>query len=328
MPLKYADVGDVYKAMRCTSARADARGRPFGVTPDYMANAIILSGAPEALDTPLALIRAMDSEGARGRKTHFIRLQSAYAAQVVPLLKGILEQTYLNRDKAELPGLQSDPRTNTLIVTGSAREHELIGELLKGLDAQMPSSPSAPQQSAAKFELSVFETQIPCDRIAALEAAKLTERAQSCLSLQESLGQFGKTTVLYRTEQIVVLSSGPKLLLGSNVPFLRGTQVTKEGQRTSQVEYEKLGCDVLLNGSWDDERRECGEVTASIKMSALSDSRIEIGNGVLAPVFRKIEQPFSGPITSGQPIILLSVDAGGGGDTAAAYVARLVFHRQ
>lgn len=328
IPLKHAEAGDTCRAISRACSRPSGRGRSLAVAADYTANSVILSGPQEAIDQAMTLIRTLDIEGARGRETHFIKLQTAQATEVATLVRCILEQTYPSRDKDELPGLLSDPRTNTVIVTGSAKEHQLIKELLKALDSEMPSPPMPEQRSAARFELAVYETPVPRDRLAAIDVAKLTERAQTCQSLQDTLAELGKTKVLYRAEEIVALSSGTKLVLGSNVPFVRGIQVTESGQRTSQIEYEKVGCRADLSGFWNDAKRETGEVTADIEMSTLAESSINIGNDILAPVFRDIKQPFAGAVTSGRPIVLLTVDAGGGGDTAVAYVTRMVFHRQ
>jgi len=71
--------------------------------------------------------------------------------------------------------------------------------------------------------------------------------------------------------------------IGQNVPFVRGTQVNPTGQVTSQVEYEKIGIKLEIEPVINPDGFVLLHVVQEI--SQIADSTIDIGNGVLAPVF-------------------------------------------
>ncbi|MBN2560752.1 MAG: hypothetical protein JXQ75_07475 [Phycisphaerae bacterium] len=71
--------------------------------------------------------------------------------------------------------------------------------------------------------------------------------------------------------------------LGQKVPFVRGTQVTSTGQVTSQVEYEDIGIKLEIEPNINPDGFVYLHVVQEI--SSIAESTIDIGNGVLAPVF-------------------------------------------
>jgi type II secretion system protein D len=71
--------------------------------------------------------------------------------------------------------------------------------------------------------------------------------------------------------------------IGQNVPFIRGTQVQTTGQVTSQVEYEQVGIKLEIEPVINPDGYVYLHVVQEI--SAITTSTVDIGNGVLAPIF-------------------------------------------
>ncbi|HVP12182.1 MAG TPA: secretin N-terminal domain-containing protein, partial [Phycisphaerae bacterium] len=305
VPLQHADAGTVRQALRALCPILN--GVPpaeSGVTVEPLGAGVILSGQPEAIDVAMEAIRLLDAPNARGLETRFITLKAARAHTVEPILRGILDQNCRARNKEDMPGIVTDPRTETLIVTATPRDMQFVNEILAKLDVEGPSSPPPERRSEAQFDMTVFQAVVPRDQIVGMQAARLADKAQTCESLQAALSSMGRTKTLYRAEQTITLGEETKLTMGSQAPFVRGTQVSNTGAVTSQVEYEKLGCTATVKGVWQDEPSDRGEATVDIEMKALADSDVEIGNGVKAPVFRAITEKFAGSIKAGQPLIL------------------------
>ena len=328
VPLQHTDTGTVRRALGalCPLRYGGVPAAQSGVTVEALGDSVILSGQPEAIDLAMETIRILDAENARGLETHFVALKAIPVQTIEPILRGVFDQAYRARSREEMPGIVSDARTRTLIVTATPKDMQLVSEILAKLDVEEPSSPPLERRLEARFGMTVFQTVVPRDQIAGMETAKLGEKAGTCESLQATLSSMGKTKILYRAEEAVTLRDETKVTTESQVPFVRGTQTSKTGSITSQVEYEKLGCTATVKGMWEDGPSDCGEATVDIEMSALTDSDVEIGNGVKAPVFRKVTQRFAGSFKAGQPVIVLNTDGGASGETVEAYVTRIVFN--
>jgi type II secretory pathway component GspD/PulD (secretin) len=92
------------------------------------------------------------------------------------------------------------------------------------------------------------------------------------------------------------------ITVGQQVPFIRGTQVTTAGQVTSQVEYEKVG--IILDV--EPHINPDGFVFLKVKpeISAIATSTIDIGNGVLAPVFTTRSAETTVAVKDGETVVI------------------------
>ncbi|MBN2563142.1 MAG: hypothetical protein JXQ75_19645 [Phycisphaerae bacterium] len=290
---------------------------------------ILVTASPPQMERVMAIVEQVDIPSARGAKeTKFIRPKHARAAVLAELLTRIHQaETPRPRDGVYPITYTADEDSNTLIVTATAKDFVVIISQVEQLDVPKPSGLPAVREHATHVQIGVFETLVGRDQIVELDATKLAEDAATCQSLRDALGRFGPTKILYRADQTVEPSSRAKLTIGARRPFVRGTQA-KSGQVTSQTEYEDLGCVVELFGLWDEQEPTRGHVNIGIELSGLSDSGIDIGNNVLAPVFHRVKQQFEGPVTAGEPVVLLTTDASGGAETAVAHVTRILFRRE
>ncbi len=92
------------------------------------------------------------------------------------------------------------------------------------------------------------------------------------------------------------------ITIGQNVPFIRGTQVSDSGQVSSQVEYEKVG--IILDV--EPQINPDGFVYLKVKpeISAIATSTIDIGNGVLAPIFTERSAETTVAVKDGETVVI------------------------
>jgi hypothetical protein len=270
--------------------------------------------------------KAADAERGMEREIRTTRLEHADAL-AVSALGGAVFGNVASSEGRIPPAWFADKRTNTLVVTASKDQLSAIEAMIAELDVPEPPGLAASQQYATHLQLAVFETLVRRDRIVDLDAGKLVAKAGTCRSLRDALGEFGTTLIRYRVDQTVELDSKAKLIIGARSPFVRSTRLSKSGQTTAQVEYEETGCIVQLSGTWDEQEPTRGRATIALELSSRSDSSIQLGNDVLAPAFHQIEQRFDGPVTAGEPIVLLTINASDPGETAMAHVIWILLQR-
>lgn len=201
------------------------------------------------------------------------------------------------------------------------------GKSAKSAAGKIPVQSGRPR-SATRVQIAVFQVRLSHEQAAALDVKQLAAGAQTCQAVQEILAEVGETRLLVRAEQVIDLETESELAIGAQRPFVRGTQVSNSGCVTSQVEYETTGCQVSLVGGWDAQARMRGHAAVDIELSGFYHSVIEIGNGVLAPIFYDVKQHFCGPVVSGRAIALLSVDGGGTAEQAIGHVTWILFERE
>ncbi|MEE8385983.1 MAG: secretin N-terminal domain-containing protein, partial [Dehalococcoidia bacterium] len=92
------------------------------------------------------------------------------------------------------------------------------------------------------------------------------------------------------------------IIIGQQVPFVRGTQVTANGQVTSQVEYEEVGIQLDVEPHINPDGFVYMHVVQEI--SAFADSTIDIGNGVLAPIFTERSADTWVAVKDGETVVI------------------------
>lgn len=226
--------------------------------------------------------------------------------------------------------LRSDHESKTLIVTGTNEDLDLVRHLAAELDVPERDPLEQVDRRRTSFQYVVYELDLPPDRIAVLRVDELTAQAETAYSLKAALEEFGGVRTLYRAEQIVQLGQASKkktvFTTGSKTPFVRNMTIGERGNVNSQVEYEDVGCIVRIEGDWD--APSGGFARIEMELSSLTDSTVNLGNDVKAPIFHNIVQQFDGPITSGEPIVLLTIDGSGEKETATAYITRIRFDQR
>lgn len=191
-----------------------------------------------------------------------------------------------------------------------------------------PTSQPPIEIAPARFEATVYEVQVPEQRIADLDAPAFEAKASTAQALAKALAEFGKVKVLYKIDQTVNLY-GESIMLSTSEPMVTGTHGRESGPSMNSITYMEAGLIVNLSASAPPEDPPGKElcVQANFELSALADSAVEIAPQVKATSIRKMDLRHSETPRFGKPLVLLNVSAPGGGDQAqpVAYVIRYVF---
>lgn len=216
--------------------------------------------------------------------------------------------------------IAADDSTNSLLVSGAPEIVKFIESTVRSLD----QSPSRGNECGARIEAVVYQLQLPNSKFADLSGDSLSAAAETLQSFQSTLSKLGECRPVSMVDQYVDLSRAATLNNGSSVPFLTGAQITKDGKVNSQIQYQDVGCKIVLEGTgaWVDRH---ANVQIKIETSGLHRSGIEVGNGIMAEIFTKCTMNYLGDISAGKPVVILGVaPSAAESDFMLAYVARVV----
>ncbi|MCZ6683552.1 MAG: hypothetical protein O7B26_10230 [Planctomycetota bacterium] len=90
--------------------------------------------------------------------------------------------------------------------------------------------------------------------------------------------------------------------IGQRVPFIRGTQSTGAGQVNSTIEYEDIG--IILDVEPHINPDGWVYLRIAPEVSSLTDSTIDIGNGVTAPVFNSRTADTTVAVRDGETVVI------------------------
>ncbi|HPF38225.1 MAG TPA: secretin N-terminal domain-containing protein [Phycisphaerae bacterium] len=256
-----------------------------------------------------------------GLKTIVLSLRHSEAMEVSNVLNRLIKM----EGTEDAPKIVFDTRTNSIIVRATDTGVEQVCRLVEQLDVA-PSEVErqiAESEMRTRMELMIYEVALPRERLADVNAKLLTAQAETPQSFESALGKLGGVSLVYRSDQLLHTERRSQTTrIGSNSPYVRGVNVSKDGTRSSSVSYEDLGFIVKASGHSDSATQ--GDATVEIEFKGVTNSSIAIGDGVMAPVMRTFNQNFRGAFKSGEPIVLLLIDAQAGADPVA-YVTRIQF---
>jgi hypothetical protein len=183
----------------------------------------------------------------------------------------------------------------------------------------------------ARFEAVVYQVEVPADRIADLNRKEIESKA-AALDFEKALAALGKTKLLYKVDQPVVLT-GDTITVGSSVPFVTASRVMADTGRTvNTVQYQRVGA-IFTFGTAPPAGHAAPEATPAlpaarlnVDIAGIADSAIEISPGVKAPVMSSVKFSQNGPFRSGRPVVAISFGdtSAGAKSTPIAYVIRYV----
>lgn len=197
--------------------------------------------------------------------------------------------------------------------------------------AKGPATGPAPARAidveSARFRAAVCQTQLPANRVDEMDAAALGAiKAKTAGDFRTALAKLGKTKLLYQVDQVVDLRK-ERIKLSAKAPMVTGSRRTGGGQTTRMIQYARVGALFDIEGKQvEGPEGKSVHVRLTIDLSALSDSGVEIAEGVPAPIVRQVTLTYKGPVEPGRPIVMVSIDSSAGGKDAkpAAFVARVI----
>jgi beta-lactamase regulating signal transducer with metallopeptidase domain len=190
------------------------------------------------------------------------------------------------------------------------------------------STPPPTNVAPARFEATVYELEIPENRIADLDAAKLESSSATPQSLTGALRAFGTPKVLYKVDQTVNLY-GENITLGTQEPTVSGTSMNARGMRVNSIMFQNVGLVTriaaavpLIAGRIADLK-----VQLNFQLSVIAPSNVELSDGVPATSVRTVALSQSGTPKFGTPSVLVTVSAAAAGEKSppVAYIIRYQF---
>ncbi len=120
--------------------------------------------------------------------------------------------------------------------------------------------------------------------------------------LLRALQSDSKLEVLQRPMIMCQDNQEASINVGQSVPFLRGTQVTDNGQVNSQIEYQDIGVKLNVEPHINPD----GFVYMKVKpeISQITPSTINVGNGIIAPIFSKRDAETSVVVKDGETVVI------------------------
>jgi hypothetical protein len=294
---------------------------------DAATNAVLLSGSPAELQKAMEVIKLLDvAPTITGRATQLIRVRHSDAKDLAKLMEQVIQQQAVGRARREIPGVTTDPRTNTLLVTCEQGDYEPIRKIIEALDVPVEAAVARAEPLPTRARVTMYQVSVHKDKTAGLQASSLAA-AKDDAALSDLLGRLGDTRLLYAIDQAVELEKNPSMKISSQRPIPGATGEDKDGRRRTTVNYYDVGCIVNMRGQWPAQSFEPGSAIIEVEITNVALSNVDAGLETKAPILSKLRQNFAGPVESGRAVVLVSLDAGGGPDTTTAYVTRIELSR-
>jgi len=191
-----------------------------------------------------------------------------------------------------------------------------------------PASPPPTNVAPARFQATVYELEIPENRISDLDAAKLESTAATPQALAAALGAFGTPKILYKVDQTVNLF-GENITLGTQEPMITGTTQGNGGQVFNSITYTSMGLVARISAAVPPNNSKRGDpnVQLNFLLSVMADSGLGLSENVNATRIRSIQLSQSGTPKFGKPSVLVTVNAADPGEKSrpVAYIVRYLF---
>ncbi len=216
------------------------------------------------------------------------------------------------------------PSGNALIIAGPRQQIEAARDIVRAMDRPLGIGVIAGDPTAM-MDATVYLLPMESGRLASLSASELTADAADAAKFQKRLSGLGPVQVSQRFLQRVNLVDGSKISGASSAPFVTGTQVARNGQVNTQIQYQDIGCKIdldpgtaMTSGS--------GITNLAVECSTTSSGDVNIGNGLKALVFIRIRSKYEGPISDGKPIVVVGTSPSPDAKTPGmACITRIVF---
>ena len=199
--------------------------------------------------------------------------------------------------------------------------------------APKPSSqPAEKSRNALHFTpwrtrvaVAVYQVTVSSDRVHEIDRDKLEQAAGTLRELSKALKELGETRLVNLTDQMIGNDTRQEIQLGASRPTPSGSQSFK-GQTSTQVEYQDTGCNFEITSHWNPDDPAQGMLDLGVEVSSVLESKIQLSPKSFAPIIYQMKQRFLGPVVSGKPVVLLSVDGNNPETDLSVYVTRAVIY--
>lgn len=181
----------------------------------------------------------------------------------------------------------------------------------KEIPAQ-PERERSPQMLSAQFTATVYEVQGTPEQLRSLEDKALADRADTTEALVSALARFGKSRLLFHTEQPVNVFSTSSAI-GASEPVVMATRTTPFGSAVNLIRYVNVGFIVQLSAEKVRNKENGSDVfvTTAIQLSTLSPGEKELAPGQRPSVVRSVSLERRDLLELDRPRIIATVSSRG-----------------
>ena len=308
----------------------------LSVTVDVRTNSLLIGGTTHYVELCSRIIEELDASPAQERLTEVYRLRNAQAENIQTALRTFLDQERVRLVEAlgvdrlgaahrlleREVAVVAEPNSNTLLLSASPRYFRTVADMIRELDAPPPQV--LIQVLLAEVQLDdttdfgmdwnytdIFDTGkvVSAGTDFGMQAVFETDGGFGVAITGGHLTYFlralqeqGRLEVLSRPQILAADNQNARINVGQRVPFITYSRITEEGTTLNTIAYEDVGIilDVTPRISPD------GFVKLQVKpeISSLSDSRVQISEGVNAIIVNTRTAETTVNVQDGHTIII------------------------
>ncbi|MEM7233159.1 MAG: secretin N-terminal domain-containing protein, partial [Planctomycetota bacterium] len=302
------------------------------VTVDSRTNSLLVGGTEPYVNLAAEIIEELDASPAREQKVEVYRLKNAKADEIQTAVTNFLDQRRQRLTTALSPAaigsvqrlldeeaaIVAEPASNTLLVTASPRFFDQIKLLIEELDQPQPQ---------VLIQVLLAEVTLNDSLDLGVDWDVIGEVGDDPVSLGTDLGvandlsgfsasltggevsfllraikNTGRLKVLSRPQILAVDNIQAEINIGQSVPQITGSTTTELGNVNNTVEYREVG--VILRVTPRISIDGFVKMEVSPEISSLSNSSIDFGTGVTAPVFNERKATTTVSVQDGHSIVI------------------------
>ncbi|HLU49675.1 MAG TPA: secretin N-terminal domain-containing protein, partial [Planctomycetota bacterium] len=292
-------------------------------------------GTEHYVELASEIIQELDSSPAREMRTRVYRLKNAQAAEIQTALASFLEQRRqrlaetlgsealgaAQRQLEDTVAIVAETASNSLLLSASPRTFDEIAELIEDLDQPQPQvliqallaevtlddalDLGTEWNLASELDGTPYETGtdfgVPLDLTAA-GGFFATVTGGEVSFLIRALEADGRLEVLSRPQILAADNMRAEINIGQRVPQVTGSVTTELGNINNTIEYREVGVILRVTPRIGPD----GFVTMEVEpeISSLSQSSVDFGTGVSAPVFNERRAVTTVSVQNGHTIVI------------------------
>lgn len=313
------------------------------ITVDLRTNSLLVGGTTKYVELVSGMIRQLDACPAQERMTEVYRLKNAQARDIQTALRSFLDQerqrlvSTLGQDavgnaqrllehEVAVVAVQSSETqpasTNTLLLSASPRYFKTIRDMISELDQPPPQVLIqvllAEVALDNKVDLGVDWSYSTTDSDGRTYGAaqnlgvrgeylkfggfSLSVTGGDLTFFLRALQAQGKLEILSRPQILASDNQSADINVGQRVPFVTNSRVTDNGSVFNTIQYEDVGIILRVTPRINPEGFVRLEVSPEI--SSLSDSTVQISEGVSAPIINSRRARTTVTVQDGHTIVI------------------------
>ncbi len=308
----------------------------LSVTVDVRTNSLLIGGTEGYVALASDIIQELDSSPAQERKTQVYRLRNSQAVDIQNALRNFLDQERsrlvqtlgtegigaAQRLLEQEVAVVAEQATNTLLISASPRYFDTVMTMVKELDQPPPqvliqvllAEVTLDDSDELGFEWQYTEglgslgtgrigTQLGvANEFQRFGGFALSVTGGDLTFMLRALQSQGKMQVLSRPQVLASDNQPASIEVGQRVPFVTNSRISDQGSVFNTISYENVGIILSLTPRINDDGFVKLDVAPEI--SSLSDSTVQISEGLNAPVFNSRSAQTTVSVQDGHTIII------------------------